>query len=77
MHCSILASCVAAKMQWTPGLHSLFIQAVNQLGGPAEATPSGILKLMGVEELTRAHVHSHLQTYRRKLGADCVPYCQA
>jgi len=59
----------AGRLQWTPDLHSLFVECVNELGGPANAVPSRILKLMGVEGLTLDHVKSHLFLYRRKQGS--------
>lgn len=51
-------SCV--HLTRTPELHSLFCAATNQLGGPGQggATPKGILKLMGIPELTIFHVRS-------------------
>ncbi|KAG6606226.1 Two-component response regulator-like APRR2, partial [Cucurbita argyrosperma subsp. sororia] len=51
------------KVDWSPGLHGKFIQAVEQLGID-RAIPSKILELMKVEGLTRHNVASHLQKYR-------------
>ncbi|GMI63941.1 hypothetical protein HRI_000063400 [Hibiscus trionum] len=54
---------VVHKVDWTPELHTKFVQAVDELGID-QAIPSRILKLMKVEGLTRHNVASHLQKYR-------------
>ncbi|KAL9384597.1 hypothetical protein Peur_021607 [Populus x canadensis] len=52
------------RLIWTRDLHSCFVNAVKELGGPQKATPRSVLKLMDVEGLTLFHVKSHLQAQR-------------
>ncbi|KAM0889968.1 hypothetical protein ACQ4PT_027366 [Festuca glaucescens] len=52
------------RMRWTEELHRQFIEAVDCLGGPNEATPKRILQLMGLKGVSISHIKSHLQMYR-------------
>ncbi|KAL9661236.1 hypothetical protein QQ045_026058 [Rhodiola kirilowii] len=52
------------RIKWTTDLHSVFMQAVQRLGGEDRATPKMVLQLMNVRGLTISHVKSHLQMYR-------------
>uniref|UniRef100_A0A6N2MD04 Myb-like domain-containing protein n=1 Tax=Salix viminalis TaxID=40686 RepID=A0A6N2MD04_SALVM len=49
------------RLRWTEDLHSCFVNAVKELGGPQQATPRSVLRLMNVEGLTIFQVKSHLQ----------------
>ncbi|KAL6526181.1 hypothetical protein OROMI_029821 [Orobanche minor] len=49
---------------WSPELHRLFVDALDNLGGPEVATPKQIREEMKVEGLTNDEVKSHLQKYR-------------
>ncbi|KAM0889967.1 hypothetical protein ACQ4PT_027365 [Festuca glaucescens] len=52
------------RMRWTEELHRQFIEAVDCLGGPDEATPKRILQMMGLKGVSISHIKSHLQMYR-------------
>ncbi|KAK8516277.1 hypothetical protein V6N12_068887 [Hibiscus sabdariffa] len=69
--CPNKASRKKSKIDWTPELHTKFVEAVDQLGID-QAIPSRILKLMKVERLTRHNVASHLQKYRMQ-GRHILP----
>lgn len=49
---------------WSPELHQLFLQSLQELGGPHVATPKQIREVMKVDGLTNDEVKSHLQKYR-------------
>ncbi|KAL0230802.1 hypothetical protein PCE1_004357 [Barthelona sp. PCE] len=51
------------RLVWTPELHKKFVDSVKELGIKT-AVPRTILKKMGVNNLTRENVASHLQKYR-------------
>jgi len=51
------------RFVWTTDLHARFEAAVNALGLD-HAKPKTILKLMNVDDLTKANIKSHLQKYR-------------
>ena len=62
------------RVVWTPDLHKRFVNAVNEIG-LERAVPKRILDLMGVQNLTRENVASHLQKYRlylKRLGEQNV-----
>ncbi|KAK7260834.1 hypothetical protein RIF29_27132 [Crotalaria pallida] len=54
------------RVTWSVELHRKFVAAVNQLG-IHKAVPRKILELMNEENLTTAHIGSHLQKYRLRL----------
>ncbi|XP_010530009.1 PREDICTED: probable transcription factor KAN3 [Tarenaya hassleriana] len=60
----------APRMRWTTTLHARFVHAVQLLGGHERATPKSVLELMDVQDLTLAHVKSHLQMYRTIKSAE-------
>ncbi|XP_047336107.1 myb family transcription factor PHL13-like [Impatiens glandulifera] len=54
------------RLRWNPHLHSRFVQAINQLGGPNKASPKNIQHVMNIPGLTIPQLKSHLQKYRLK-----------
>lgn len=56
------------RIRWNAALHQEFLNAVEQLGGAAQATPKGVLHLMNHPDITIMHIKSHLQKYRLTAG---------
>ncbi|XP_020202485.1 two-component response regulator ARR14 [Cajanus cajan] len=54
------------RVIWTPTLHREFLKAVKQIGDD-KAVPKKILEVMNIPGLTRDHVASHLQKYKRHM----------
>ncbi|XP_009765181.2 myb-related protein 1-like [Nicotiana tabacum] len=61
------------RFRWTVEVHDHFVEAVNELGGPFEATPKNIMKLMDDEDITSDHIKSHLQKYRQSKDIISTP----
>ncbi|XP_018450308.2 LOW QUALITY PROTEIN: putative two-component response regulator ARR19 [Raphanus sativus] len=64
------------RMLWTADLQQKFLEAINIVGGPKNATPKLLLKClqdMKIEGLTRNNVSSHLQKYRLSLEQNKIP----
>lgn len=58
------------RLKWTRQLHQSFADAVSQLGGPDQATPKSVMRVMGVPGITLYHLKSHLQKYRLAKSRD-------
>ncbi|KAK4734460.1 hypothetical protein R3W88_008721 [Solanum pinnatisectum] len=61
-----------SKLIWTEYLHNKFLEAITILG-LKRAHPKRILEVMGIPELTRENVASHLQKYRLYLKKVTAP----
>eukprot|EP01023_Acetabularia_acetabulum_P001287 TRINITY_DN10481_c0_g1_i1.p1 TRINITY_DN10481_c0_g1~~TRINITY_DN10481_c0_g1_i1.p1 ORF type:complete len:398 (-),score=42.77 TRINITY_DN10481_c0_g1_i1:211-1404(-) len=59
------------RVRWIPALHEMFVDVVDTLGGPWQATPKNIVVVMrqrGVQsKLDINHIKSHLQKYRQSI----------
>ncbi|KAK1363843.1 hypothetical protein POM88_039404 [Heracleum sosnowskyi] len=64
---SLVESSKKPRLSWTYDLHREFLRVVEELGGPAVATPKQIKKEMGIDNLTNDEIKSHLQKYRLQL----------
>ncbi|CAG9465970.1 unnamed protein product [Pedinophyceae sp. YPF-701] len=60
------------RLRWSAELHAVFVRAVEELGGPWQATPKQIVDRMEVPGLTILHVKTHLQKYRHQ-GESSTP----
>ncbi|GAB2301988.1 hypothetical protein Dimus_036013 [Dionaea muscipula] len=54
------------RMCWDQEHYNRFMWAIEQLGGPDQATPKDILRLMNLPNVTREQVASHLQKVREE-----------
>ncbi|XP_074355951.1 transcription factor HHO2-like [Apium graveolens] len=61
---SLIETSKKPRLSWTHDLHREFLRVVEELGGPAVATPKQIKKGMEIDNLTTDEIKSHLQKYR-------------
>lgn len=54
----------SGRLKWSSELHTLFLQAIEELGGPFKAKPRDILEIMDLPGLHINHIKSHLQKFR-------------
>ncbi|XP_027919662.1 two-component response regulator ARR14-like [Vigna unguiculata] len=54
------------RVVWSQELHTIFLDAIRRIG-LENAVPKKILEAMNMPDLTRGHVASHLQKYRKFL----------